>query len=323
MSRRTIPVLAGLAVLALACAMLRVLVGGSRFGGAYLGWSQDQTIVGLRLLATGAAAVVGASLGLAGAQLQALLRNPLASPDLLGMSAGAGFGIVLASLLAGGVWVAPAIPATLGAIGTLSLVYTVAQRRGQIEPVTLVLIGVIVAVMLAAATLAAQSLMPRETAYSASRWMLGAISADVQWWEIAGCAGLLAVALALSLSLGPLVDGASFSDDEARAMGVPLAGLRIGLFVVSGLLTASCVVLAGPIGFVGLVCPHVVRLMIGPAHRGLALGATMAGASMLLLADVLVELIPVRTGRLPIGVLTALIGGPVFLVLLRAEMRGR
>lgn len=315
--------LVGLAVLALACALLRLVVGGSRFGGTYLGWSDDATVVNLRSLAAGAAAVVGASLGLAGAQLQALLRNPLASPDLLGMSAGAGFGIVLASLLAGGVWVAPAIPATLGAVGTLGLVYTVAQRRGQIEPVTLVLIGVIVAVMLAAATLAAQSLMPRETAYSTSRWMLGAISADVRWWEIGACGGLLAGVLALSLWLGPLVDGASFSDDEAHAMGVPLARLRIVLFAASGLLTAACVVLAGPVGFVGLVCPHVVRLLIGPTHRGLAIGATIAGAAMLLLADVLVEVIPVRTGRLPIGVLTALIGGPVFLVLLRGEMRGR
>ena len=134
---------------------------------------------------------------------------------------------------------------------------------------------------------------------------------------------MLGLALSLSLAWGPLVDGAAFSDDEAHSMGVPLGRLRLGLFTVSGVMTAACVVLAGPIGFVGLVCPHVVRLLIGPTHRGLAVGSAIAGAAMLVLADVLVEVVVVRTGRLPIGVLTAMIGGPVFLVLLRREMRGR
>ncbi len=323
MFRRPAPVLLLLALGVALAAALRLLVGGSRFGGVHLAWSPDTTILTLRSLAAAAAAVVGAALGLAGAQLQALLRNPLASPDLLGMSAGSGFAIVLASLLAGGIWIAPAIPATLGALATLAIVYAVAQRRGQIEPVSLVLVGVIVAVMLAAATLAAQSLMPRETAYSASRWMLGAINADLRWWEIASCAALLLLALAISIWLAPLVDGAAFSDDEAHSIGVPLPRLRLALFLVSGTLTAACVVLAGPVGFVGLVCPHVVRLLIGPTHRALAIGSALAGATMLILADVLVELVVVRTGRLPIGVLTALIGGPVFLVLLRREMRPR
>lgn len=323
MPRRPALILPLLALAVGLVALLRLLVGGSRFGGPLLAWTSDPTVLNLRCLAAGAAAVVGASLGVAGTQLQALLRNPLASPDLLGMSAGAGFAVVLTSLLAGGVWIPPAVPATMGSLATLALVYAIAQRRGLIEPVSLVLIGVIVAVMLAAGTLAAQSLLPREIAYSTSRWMLGGISDDVRWWEIGVGALLLALALALSLWLGPLVDGASFSDDEAHAMGVPLARLRIGLFVVSGVLTSGCVILAGPVGFVGLVSPHVVRLLMGPAHRPLAIGAALAGAIMLLLADVLVRLVDVRTGRLPIGVLTALIGGPTFLILLRREMRGR
>jgi iron complex transport system permease protein len=321
MPRRTILVLALLSTLAAASVALRLLVGGSRIDGVILGWPADPAIVELRALAALAAALVGASLGVAGAQLQALLRNPLASPDLLGMSSGAGFAVVFASLLAGGVWVAPAIPATVGAVGTLAIVYLAAQRRGMLEPVSLVLIGVIVSVMLAAATVAAQSLMPRETVFSTSRWMLGAIGSDIRWWEIGACGGVLATALGLSLWHGPRVDGAAFSDDEAHALGVPLRPLRVGLFLVSGVMTAACVVLAGPVGFVGLVCPHVVRLLIGPTHRGVAVGAALAGAAMLVLADVLVEAIPVKTGRLPIGVLTAVVGGPVFLVLLRREMR--
>lgn len=323
MPRRRALILVLLAAALVVAAVARLLVGGSRFGGALVGLSQSASILDLRLLATAAALVVGGSLALAGAQLQALLRNPLASPDLLGMSAGAGFAVVITWLVSGGAWVAPAIPATLGALGSLAIVYAVAQRRGLIEPVSLVLVGVIVAVMLGSGTLAAQSLMPREAAFSASRWMLGAINADVRWWEIAAAAGLLGAALGLSVWLGPLVDGAAFSDEEAHAMGVPLAPLRIGLFVVSGLLTSAAVLLAGPVGFVGLVCPHVVRLLLGPSHRSLVVGSVLAGGAMLVLADVLVELITVPIGRLPIGVLTALLGGPVFLLLLRREMSGR
>lgn len=307
-----------LAVGALLACAIRMLVGG-----AGPGWSSDPAIVELRALRAAAGAAVGGALGLAGAQLQALLRNPLASPDLLGMSSGAGLAVVLTALVGGGLALGSPVPATIGALATLGVVYAAAQRRGLIEPVSLVLIGVITGVVLGAATMAAQSLMGRDGAYAASRWMLGAISDDTRWVQIAGCVVLIGGALGLSAWLGPRVDGAAFGDDEAHALGVRLGSLRVVLFAVSGVLTAASVVLAGPVGFVGLVCPHVVRLLIGPTHRALAIGAALAGSMMVVLADALVHAVRLPTGRPPIGVVTALIGGPVFLVLLRAQMRGR
>ncbi|MBN4082717.1 iron chelate uptake ABC transporter family permease subunit, partial [Phycisphaeraceae bacterium AH-315-B13] len=106
-----------------------------------------------------------------------------------------------------------------------------------------------------------------------------------------------------------------------RSVGVPIGRLRLTLFVLSGVLTAGTVVLAGPIGFVGLVVPHAARLMLGPSHRALILGSALLGASAILLADTGVRLVPMSTGRLPLGVVTALIGGPIFLWMLYVSLR--
>ncbi|MCA9287899.1 MAG: iron ABC transporter permease [Phycisphaerales bacterium] len=317
MARRSL-VIAALLVGLVVSAFERLMVGGSGFG-----WADDAGIVGLRAIALASGVVVGGCLGLAGAQLQALLRNPLASPDLLGMSAGAGLAVAIASLLGGAAALGSPVPAGIGALGALALVYVVAQRGGLIEPVSLILIGVIVAVMLSAMTLVVQTMMPRGQAFDTSRWMLGALSPDATWQQIGLCAAALGGALTLSLVLGPTVDGAAFGDDEARSLGVPLAGLRVTLFIASGVLTAASVVLAGPVGFVGLVCPHAVRLLLGPTHRGLVVGSVLAGAIMVVQADVVGEVVRLRSGRLPMGVMTAMVGGPVLLVLLRAELRGR
>ena len=104
---------------------------------------------------------------------------------------------------------------------------------------------------------------------------------------------------------------------QALSTGVPIARLRIALFLLSGVLTAVAVVLAGPVGFVGLVCPHIVRLLAGPAHRTLVLGSALAGATLIVAADAAVKAVNLGGGRMPIGVITALVGGPVFIVLLR------
>src|SRR5262249_33567891 len=132
--------------------------------------------------------------------------------------------------------------------------------------------------------------------------------------------GLLTLgAIALGVASGRAMDAAAMSDDEARSVGVPIGGLRLAMFLASGVLTASAVVLAGPIGFVGLVCPRVVRLLAGPGHRVLVVGAALAGAALIVGADTFIAAIDLARGRLPIGILTALIGGPVFIVLLRRE----
>src|SRR5205085_2791747 len=138
-----------------------------------------------------------------------------------------------------------------------------------------------------------------------------------------GVLGLVAAGVGLGLiagaALGPAMDVAALGDDEARSSGLGLARLRIGLFMLAGALTAGSVVLAGPVGFVGLVCPHIVRLSAGPSHRSLVLGSALAGGALVVGADALTKALSLDQGRMPIGILTALLGGPVFIVLLRRE----
>lgn len=329
MSRRVVITLGCCCAAAIGAIALRLLVGPDG-----LGWPSEPGTLDIRATHLGTGAAVGVCLAIAGVFLQGLMRNPLASPDLLGLAAGAGLGIVVASYLSvagepsgaadlegaalpGG---PRAWPALAGAFAALGLIWVLAQRRAQLEPVSLILIGVMVAIMASAATTLVARLLP-DRGFGAMRWMLGSISADTPSSHIAIGGGVALAALAMGLWLGPTMDAATLSDDEARSVGVRLGWLRAALFVGSGVLTAIAVVLAGPIGFVGLVCPHMVRLAAGPHHRPLVVGAALAGVALVVGADALVRAIWTPTGRVPIGVLTALIGGPVFIMLLRRELR--
>lgn len=271
--------------------------------------------------------IVGAALAVSGVKLQCLLRNPLASPDLLGLASGAGLGVVLAIYIgfrASG-HITPAglgaLPALAGSLGALGLVFVLSQRRGLIDPVTLVLIGIVVSIMCAAASMFFEQLLPDQGA-AARRWLLGSLRDDVtkkQLW-IAGVTTL--VATGVGFWLGPAMDAASLEEDEARSVGVRLGLLRAILFVSSGVLAAASVTLAGPIGFVGLVCPHVVRLAAGPAHRPLVIGAALLGAALIIASDTMVKTIYLGSGRLPINVITSLLGGPCLIYMLRRQFRG-
>lgn len=299
---------------------LRMLIGG---GG--LAWPDDPTIKALRLDRTLAGLIVGAGVGLSGVLLQALLRNPLASPDILGLASGAGLGVMLSFYLgfAAGYGAMPLLgrigPAIVGSTATLGLVYLLSRRRGIVEPVAMVLVGVIVAILAGAGTQLLRHLMP-DRGLEASRWLVGALPDDLPAWQLWTGAGVTAACLVVAVMLGRQMDAASLSDDEALSLGVHVRRLRTLLFVMSGVLAAITVVIAGPIGFVGLVCPHVVRLAAGPAHRPLVVGSALAGGTLVVLADVLIRAIPTTAGRIPLGVLTTIIGGPVFIVLLRREL---
>jgi len=307
-----------LPLLLLGAVALRLLAGPDG-----LGFPAGSEIWRLRLLRVGSAATVGAALAASGAMLQALLRNPLAAPSVLGLTTGAGLGVSIAvyvsALSTGAIALAqtPFVAASVGALGALALVYALAQRRGELEPITLILVGVIVSAIASAATMFIQHLMPDAGLALASRWLLGAISDDIRPMALFFVAMLTMVGVALGALLGPHMDAATLSDDEAQSLGVPLGALRVTLFLTAGLLAAGATAIAGPIAFVGLVCPHIVRLGAGPAHRPLVPLSAVAGATVILLADTLVRLIDFGAGRMPIGVLTALVGGPVFLVLLK------
>lgn len=300
---------------------LRLAVGGEG-----LGWPADSDIAALRARRVAIGSVVGGALALAGVLLQSLLRNPLASPDLLGLASGAGLGVTLS--FAAGYWSGTGLvaiagtngPALAGSMAALAVVYLLAQRRGLVDPVPLILLGVIVSIIASAATLLVQSLLPGGAA-TLGRWLMGALRDEVSTAQLAAAWAVAAGAIALSLRLAPAMDAAALDDDEALSLGVRLGRLRLSLLLMAGVLTAATVVLAGPIGFVGLVCPHAVRLLAGPAHRPLLVGSVLAGAALVVGADAVVKVVETPTGRLPIGVLTTLIGGPVFILLLRAEMR--
>ena len=296
------------------------------FGGSGGFW----TLIDLRGVTVMVAVVAGAGLAGSGVVLQAMLRNPLASPWILGLSAGAGFGVTVEvwaresafGVIDAGVGVGTPGAALAGAGGALGIVYWLSRRRGLLDPVTMILVGVMVSIVCGAGTMFVQQMLPDRGFAAAGRWMMGSIDADTPWWRL-GVAGLVVgLGLVVSWWVSRGVDALSVSDDEARSMGVPIGRLRAVLFVVASVMTASAVVLAGPIGFVGLVCPHAARLLVGPMNRVLLPAAALAGASALVGAELLSEVVRTDAGRVPEGVITALIGGPVFIWLLRRRPPG-
>lgn len=320
-ARSTLTLLA-LSILLVAAGALRMCAGPSG-----LHWSDDPDIVKIRLLMLISAGAVGAALAVSGALLQAVLRNPLASPFILGLTSGAGLGIVVATYIGfvtTGTIVTMSPPvwaAVTGAFGALALVFLFSQRRGLIDPVHLVLIGVIVSVICGAGTTFVQFLLPDRGMAVYTRWVMGAISENTPWSRVIFVAIATLIATMLAATLGRSLDSAALSDDEATSVGINLRTLRILCFSIAGALTGLTVAIAGPIGFVGLICPHLVRLLAGARHTTLIVGSALAGATLLVTADACVRLIHLPAGRMPVGVLTALLGGPIFILILRSRAR--
>lgn len=323
--RRTVFMLILLTIGLGAIAWVRLIIGTGGIGNIS-GWGipEDDLILKLRTHRVWAGAVVGAGLGVAGVLLQSLLRNPLAAPDLMGLSAGSGFALTLTLLITGttlSVGVA-SVPAMIGAVSVLVLVYGLSSRRGVIDPVTMVLIGVIVSVILGAGTMLLASQMP-DRGFGTSRWMMGNLREDLSVMHLLVSSILAAIVLGYGIWSAESYDAGALPVDEAKSIGMRLGRVRLGQLLGAGLLTTISILLAGPIGFVGLVSPHIVRMIIGPRHRGLLIGAALAGAIMVIGSDVLSRLIETGAGRIPIGVLTALLGGPMFLVLLLKQRRAQ
>lgn len=279
----------------------------------------------LRLGRILAAGTVGSALAAAGVMLQSLLRNPLAAPSVLGLTAGASLGVTIATFLgvttlgAMGGAAGSSLAALLGAGAALLLVYSLAQRRGALEPVSLILVGVVVSLICGAGMVLLQHLMPDQGLAATTRWLFGSIRDDLPRALLQSVFILTMVGILIGIRLGPAMDASALDDDEAMSVGVPLERLRVALFSIAGALTAGSVVLAGPIGFVGLICPHATRLLVGPGHRVVLVGSALLGAALLISADALIRVIDLGAGRMPVGVLTTLVGGPAFLWLLRTK----
>lgn len=267
------------------------------------------------------AAATGAALALAGAAYQAVFRNPLADPYLLGAASGAGFGAALAM-------VHGASFALLGVLGvggsaflvagaTVAAVVTLARRAGRLPVVSLILAGVVMGSSLSAAT-SFVMLADHERTAGVLAWLLGSF-AFASWRDLALLAAVLAAALPAALAARRAFDLLTLGETSARQLGLPVEAFKWAVVSVATLVTAAAVSVAGVIGFVGLIVPHAVRLAVGPEHRELVPLSALWGAAFLVLAD-LVARSSLGAGELPVGIVTALVGGPFFLVLLR---RGR
>lgn len=320
-----------------ACVAVRLCAVRGLDGTLLLGWPGSE-LGQYRIGAVASASVAGALLGIAGAFLQGLLRNPLASPFVLGITSGAGLGVAVAAAVgasasaaavAGGGTLAISgtvggalLPAMAGALAALVAVMMLGRKQGVSDPTTIVLAGVIVGAICAAGTMLAESALPIGRRGELTTWMLGRIPEAPDGSLFLVSVGVLALTVGAALLLGRSLDAAAMSDDEARSVGVSLKSVRAVLLVMAGAATAASVLLCGPIAFVGLIAPHIARGVVGPRHRLMCLGAGVAGAALLTGAEAARQFIDLGGGRLPVGALTALLGGVAFLWLLRRTAGG-
>lgn len=280
--------------------------------------SIDSTIVWeIRLPAVLAAAVVGGGLAVAGAVMQALLKNPLADPYIVGASAGAGLGATLAqeflpfmNLMAPGAFV--------GALAAVFISFLISRGRGTNRMLTLILAGYAVGVILSAVTTFLM-ILHQQSLTTIFAWEVGGIN-GVGWHQVLISAGLMILALMVVWPLAPDMNALLLGEEQAHHLGVPVRRVQWILLAAASLLTAAAVYISGLIGFVGLVIPHIVRRLNGPNHRQLLPLAFLVGAAFLALANILAQSIPV-VGAIPVGLVTAFLGGPYFLYLLVRQNR--
>jgi iron complex transport system permease protein len=268
----------------------------------------------LRLPRAASAFVTGGSLALAGALMQVLLRNPLADPYVLGVSGGAASGALLALLLGTPVILVHGL-AFGGALLSIGLVFVLAQGRGGWNTTRLLLTGVVLAAGWGAVIGLLLNLGSDERLRGMLFWLMGDLGGARMplWSSLVLACGLLAC-----LPLGRALNLLATGEQQAAALGVSVAPVRIQLYLVSSLLAASAVTTAGTIGFIGLIAPHMLRLAGLRDHRVLLPAALLFGGSLLVLADTLARTL-IAPAQLPVGVLTALIGVPLFLALLYRE----
>lgn len=328
--------------------ILGVVVAGSVAAGVFLGSSPQpvgdiwaallgrnedaavRAILSIRLQRVGAAAVTGASLALSGTLFQALLRNPLAEPFLLGVSSGAALGAVAGLTLAGGAAVSGAaaelisgagvpVLAFVGAAVAIAVVFRVAVSVDGLDTHTLILAGVVVSSFFGAGVMLLLSLARSDSAHAAVMWMMGSFArADTSGIVLtAGCAILVG---AVALGVARHLDALALGERAASHLGVNTEGIKRLAYVAASLLAAVSVTVAGVVGFVGLVVPHAVRMVWSAGHRTLIPVSMMVGAAGMVASDALART-ALRPLELPVGVITALVGVPFFLYLMRRTRR--
>jgi iron complex transport system permease protein len=299
------------------------------------GAEPDRTILlALRLPRAVVAAIVGAALAGAGVALQALLRNVLADPFVLGVSGGGALGggvVILASTAAARAFGTEAARAAsglsvsagamAGALGATLLVLALGRLGGRLVPQSALLVGVVFNAFAIGVVTLLRLLVPPEQATRLAYWLTGTIGYERPATLVSG--GLLVLAaVAVLVALSARLNLLTLGDDEAAALGVDVGRVRAWVFLASSAATGAAVALAGMVGFVGLIVPHLVRRVVGPDHRVLVPASVLFGAAFLVVADAAARLAFLSLGtEPPVGALTALLGGPFFLWLLRRSER--
>jgi iron complex transport system permease protein len=281
----------------------------------------DSALWSIRFPRIMAAILIGAALAVAGTMMQAVFANPLAEPGVVGVSSGAALGAavtIVFGLTATSDWVT-AGASFLAGLATTMVVYLSSRAGGRTEVVTLVLTGIAVNAFAAGGLALLTFLGDTSSREEIVFWQLGSLNGS-RWQEIGVIAPLVIVSLVVAFVLARRLDLFSLGERGARHLGVDVERVRIISIVVVAVLTCAAVAFAGIISFVGLIVPHLMRMVIGPAHRGLIAASALGGALLLLVAD-LVARTAVPMADLPIGMLTSLVGGPFFFWLLRRQRR--
>lgn len=283
---------------------------------------QEATVWNLRLPRALMAALIGAALALCGAILQSLLRNPLADPYILGISSGASAGAVAVIVLGlGGAAIGVSTGAFAGAVISFLLVLLLARLAGGTSD-RILLAGIAATQLFSALTslIVTVGADPNQTR-SVMFWMLGSLGAST-WNEVALTAVVLVLGMVVCLAVSAHLDAMAFGEDAATSLGINVTALRWLLLIVAALVTATAVSTSGAIGFVGLVVPHIARMIVGPGHSRLLPVSMMIGAVLLVWVDALARTVA-EPQEIPVGVFTAVLGVPVFVIVMVRAGRSR
>jgi iron complex transport system permease protein len=283
-----------------------------------------QVVFGLRLPRIALGMLVGASLSTAGAGFQALLRNPLADPYVLGVSSGAALGAIISLIAAPHVVGAIQIAAFIGAASTIAGVYFLGRRGGQLDSPTLLLAGIVAASFLSAIIMFLLTMVTGSELRSIAFWLMGDLTAPPPVTNVLGWLGFLffvfIVAAGAMYTTSSDLNLILTGEQEARHLGVNVNRVKFVVYIAASVLTGLAVSVSGAIGYVGLLIPHVMRMFFGTDYRMLIPTAAIGGAIAIVLADTLARTVVAPT-ELPVGAMTALAGAPVFIYLMRRRMR--
>ncbi len=313
------------AAILVAVAAVSVYFGAAKVGFLSALTDMDKRILGLRAGRILLALTVGGGLSVAGVILQGLMRNPLCEPYVLGISSGAALGAVISTIVLGmqsflGLSALP-VWAFLGAVAAFFVVYRISEVNGRIPIQNLLLTGVIVGAVLSSIVVFLVSFSDKEYLHSVMWWLLG----NLQIFDmklLLSVVIIVVTAVILAALNSRELNAISLGEEEAAHLGVDIEKTKKRLFIIASIITGAAVSAAGMIGFVGLIVPHFVRLVIGANHRAVIPVSFIAGGAFLIFCDFIARMVMVPA-EVPVGVITALCGGPFFLYLLRKKSRIR